>query len=74
LLQSSDWPFLVTTGQAKEYAITRFQEHVGRFQRLKENLLAGVEDPALVRELFEKDKVFPDIDYRSFRNRETGMS
>ena len=24
LLESSDWPFLVTTGQAKEYAIERF--------------------------------------------------
>ena len=34
LLQSSDWPFLVTTGQAREYAIERFNAHVDRFHRL----------------------------------------
>ncbi|HEV2106882.1 MAG TPA: 1,4-alpha-glucan branching protein domain-containing protein, partial [Thermomicrobiales bacterium] len=34
LLQSSDWPFLVTTGQAKEYAATRFAEHVERFSQV----------------------------------------
>ena len=31
LLESSDWPFLVTTGQAPEYAIQRFTTHVARF-------------------------------------------
>src|SRR4030067_338453 len=39
LLQASDWPFLITTGQAREYAITRFQQHVERV----ENLMSGVE-------------------------------
>lgn len=34
LLQSSDWPFLITTGQAGEYARDRFNEHVSRFDRL----------------------------------------
>ena len=34
LLQSSDWPFLVTTGQAKEYASERFTEHLERFNQL----------------------------------------
>lgn len=37
LLQSSDWPFLVTTGQAKDYAIERFREHQTRF-----DVLAGM--------------------------------
>ncbi len=27
LLEASDWPFLLTTGQASEYAVKRFQEH-----------------------------------------------
>ena len=31
LLQSSDWPFLITTWQAKDYATDRFNEHVDRF-------------------------------------------
>src|SRR5207248_7764532 len=36
LLESSDWPFLVTTGQAREYAEGRFQGHVERFERCRE--------------------------------------
>jgi 1,4-alpha-glucan branching enzyme len=73
LIQSSDWPFLVTTGQAREYAVLRFQEHLDRFQRLA-GIARGGEvsegDVGFCRELFERDKVFPHIDYRLFRPRE----
>src|SRR5690606_15627067 len=34
LLQSSDWPFLITTGQEAKFAIERFREHAERFDRL----------------------------------------
>jgi 1,4-alpha-glucan branching enzyme len=73
LLQSSDWPFLVTTGQAREYAILRFQEHLDHFQRLAGIARGGQAnggDVEFCRELFERDKVFPHIDYRVFRARE----
>ena len=70
LMQSSDWPFLVTTGQAREYAIVRFNEHLERFSRLAELAEAGQIDPALVTELYERDKLFPNIDYRWFADRE----
>ncbi|HMK09335.1 MAG TPA: 1,4-alpha-glucan branching protein domain-containing protein, partial [Anaerolineales bacterium] len=66
LLQSSDWPFLVTTGQAKEYAVQRFRDHVERFNRLLDGLEAGRPDASLAATLWEKDKVFPDIDPRWF--------
>jgi 1,4-alpha-glucan branching enzyme len=66
LLQSSDWPFLVTTGQAKEYAVQRFRDHVDRFHALLDGLEAGHPDAALAATLWEKDKVFPDIDVRWF--------
>ena len=33
-LQSSDWPFLMSTGQAKEYATERFLTHLDRFSHL----------------------------------------
>ena len=74
LLESSDWPFLVTTGQAKEYAIERFTGHTERFDRL-----AGVaenggtvtdEDRLYLDELEEKDNPFPAIDYRVFAARQ----
>jgi 1,4-alpha-glucan branching enzyme len=64
LLESSDWPFLVTTGQAREYAIRRFSQHVERFDRLASSLEAGQPDRALADEYWELDKVFPNIDYR----------
>jgi 1,4-alpha-glucan branching enzyme len=73
LLESSDWPFLVTTGQAREYASTRFQEHMSRFDRLADIASSGEVDEAahnLCHEMYELDNVFPDIDYRFLANRE----
>ena len=74
LLESSDWPFLVTTGQAKDYATQRFTEHVERFEKLAgaaESLGSdGVDTPAWVRELRYRDNPFPTIDYRLFAERQ----
>jgi len=69
LMQSSDWQFLITTGQAKEYAIQRFTQHLDRFNQLADTLDAKQADRALAEELWERDKIFPDIDYRWFRAR-----
>jgi 1,4-alpha-glucan branching enzyme len=69
LLESSDWPFLVTTGQAREYAIRRFSQHVERFDRLASGLEAGQPDRALTAEYWEQDKLFLNIDYRWFAER-----
>jgi 1,4-alpha-glucan branching enzyme len=73
LLQSSDWPFLVTTGQAKEYATKRFTEHVERFGDMAS--LAETDDPlgqatARLAELEQQDNPFDDIDYRDFGARQ----
>lgn len=68
LMQSSDWSFLVTTGQAREYAIQRFTQHVERFDKLAISLEDNAPNVALASELYELDKVFPDIDYRVFRS------
>ena len=66
LLQGSDWPFLVTTGQAREYAIRRFSQHVTRFDKLATSLENNQPDRKLAEEYWELDKVFPDIDYQWF--------
>ncbi len=68
LLQSSDWPFLVTTGQANEYAIQRFREHAERFTSLLDSLETESPDEEMADRLWERDKIFPDIDYRWFRS------
>lgn len=72
LTESSDWPFLVTTGQAREYAITRFQQHVERFEELATAIEAGKagrELGALAAQYYERDRLFASIDYRLFAER-----
>ncbi len=72
LLQSSDWPFLITTGQAGEYAKLRFLQHLDRYTRLAElaeTYGSGV-DPQFADECYVYDNVFPDIDYRWFAPRQ----
>ena len=64
LLEASDWPFLVTTGQAREYAVQRFTAHVERFEKLAASVESGRPDCALAEELWELDKVFPEVDFR----------
>ena len=66
LLESSDWPFLVTTGQARQYAELRFSQHLERFETLASQIEAGTVDANLVADLAHRDNVFPDIDVRDF--------
>ncbi|MGI5915026.1 MAG: glycoside hydrolase family 57 protein [Anaerolineae bacterium] len=72
LLQSSDWPFLVTTGQAREYSTERFNSHLERFSQLAEMAESGIDAEARIyaKKLYELDKVFPNIDYRWFAARQ----
>jgi 1,4-alpha-glucan branching enzyme len=74
LLESSDWPFLVTTGQAKEYAIERFNEHLGRFEMLAEFAAAGEsltdDQRNHLADLQEADNPFAGINYREFAARQ----
>ncbi len=67
LAQSSDWPFLATTGQAVDYAIERFRSHLQRFDRAA--ALAGTgsgDDEAELRTLERVDNPFPDADPGAF--------
>ncbi|MFZ2878782.1 MAG: DUF1957 domain-containing protein, partial [Phototrophicaceae bacterium] len=61
---------LVTTGQARDYAVQRFNQHLERFTKLADSLDRKQPDVALAEQYFELDKIFPDIDYRWFRARE----
>jgi 1,4-alpha-glucan branching enzyme len=69
LLQSSDWQFLMTTGQAHDYAVERFQGHAERFDELAEAMeTQSSETASLVEELAEVDNPFPDIDPSCYRS------
>jgi 1,4-alpha-glucan branching enzyme len=73
LLQASDWPFLISTGQAAEYATGRFQQHLARFNRLAMaahlDELDG-ESEQFLRSCQRADNPFKQIDYRAFAARE----
>ena len=73
LLQATDWPFLITTGQAREYATLRFNEHLTRFSQLAAlaETRAMSDGAALAAKLYEQDKVFPDIVYGWFEERKS---
>jgi len=64
LAESSDWPFLVTTGQARDYAIQRYETHLERFNALADSLERGQPDGDLAASLWEKDRLFENIDFR----------
>jgi 1,4-alpha-glucan branching enzyme len=67
LLQSSDWPFLVTTFQAKDYAIERFEGHVERFNKLCDMIVNAQLSEEGLAEIVDVDNPFPSIDYRWFQ-------
>ena len=67
LAQSSDWPFLVTTGQAADYAVERFRSHALRFRRSLELARAGTSsDEVELRSLERADNPFPDAGPEDF--------
>jgi 1,4-alpha-glucan branching enzyme len=73
LLESSDWPFLISTGQAKEYARGRFQQHLARFNHLAAMATRGHladADRRFLENVADLDNPFPNIDYRAFAERE----
>jgi 1,4-alpha-glucan branching enzyme len=64
LAQSSDWPFIISTGEAADYAEQRFDDHCGNAEALVK-ALAGVEiddeTRARVKTLATKNALFPDV-------------
>jgi 1,4-alpha-glucan branching enzyme len=73
LLQASDWMFLISRGQAVDYGIKRFMQHVGRFECLAdiaEKLAADSEylgklsevEKFEVQDVDVHDVVFPHMD------------
>jgi 1,4-alpha-glucan branching enzyme len=71
LLQSSDWPFLISTGSAHDYARRRFHEHCACFDQLRESLESDLPREArLLAERFQANhNPFPSIDWRLFGGR-----
>ncbi len=69
LAEASDWPFLISTWSARDYAEARFPDHIQRFHRLAalaEDAAAGSppgpDDRIFIEECREKDACFPHLD------------
>ena len=66
LAQSSDWLFIITNGTMVDYAKKRIKDHIGRFTKLYEQIKANKIDKKFLKEIEEKDCIFPDIDFRIY--------
>ncbi|MBC7544307.1 MAG: glycoside hydrolase family 57 protein [Candidatus Sericytochromatia bacterium] len=74
LLESSDWPFLVTTGQAGVWAKERFELHRSRFHVLAEAIRAGTLTEAVLAPIAAEDNPFSEIDWRRYQGQRATAS
>jgi 1,4-alpha-glucan branching enzyme len=66
LAQSSDWAFLMKTGTAREYATKRTMDHLARFNRLHDQLVANDVDQEFLGECECRDNLFPNVNWRYY--------
>ena len=63
LAQSSDWLFIITNGTMVDYAHKEIKEHIGRFTKLYYQIKNDKIDARYLLDIFDKDDIFPEIDY-----------
>jgi 1,4-alpha-glucan branching enzyme len=68
LAEASDWPFIMTTGTVEEYARKRVRTHLERFHQLCAMLKEPGANRAQLTELEAADPIFPEFDYRIYRD------
>ena len=66
LAQSSDWPFLMSTGTAGTYAASRLRAHLARFHALHRQIHDDNLDGNWLREIEHRDNIFEEMDYRLY--------
>ena len=49
-----------------DYAHKRIKDHVGRFNKLYEQIKSNKIDETYLKDIETKDAIFPDIDYRIY--------
>ncbi len=66
LAQSSDWAFIMKTGTSPPYAVARTKTHLERFNRLTDAIDKNEVNETYLKDVEEKDNLFPEIDYRVY--------
>ena len=63
LAQSSDWLFIITHGTMVDYAKKRIKIHIGRFNKLYEQIKSNTIDEEFLKYISKQDCIFPFVDY-----------
>ena len=71
LSQASDWPFIMKTGTAVQYATRRIKEHLFNFNKIYDGLCRNSVKTEWLTNLEKKDNLFSDIDYRLFASKKS---
>ena len=66
LAQSSDWPFLMTTGHSDSYAHNRFKTHINRFNEITKQVKENRINERYIAQCRMEDNIFPEMDYRVY--------
>jgi len=66
LLQSSDWPFIITQNTTVPYAEKRIRDHFTRFSRLADALERDQIDVEDLESIEGRDNLFSELDYRVY--------
>ena len=66
LAQTSCWLFIITNGTMVDYAKKRIKDHIGRFTKLYNQIKENNIDSDFLKDVQEKDCIFPDIDYKIY--------
>jgi 1,4-alpha-glucan branching enzyme len=67
LLESSDWSYMMTRGQAAEYARQRFASHLHRFRKSIDMARTRGIDRRALDEVEDADNLFPGLEPESWR-------
>ncbi len=67
LAQGSDWGFIMSSGTMVDYAVKRTRDHIGRFNRLYEDLMNQSLDEEWLAEIESRDNIFPNLNFRQYQ-------
>jgi 1,4-alpha-glucan branching enzyme len=71
LAQSSDWPFILTSGTVVQYAQERLHNHLTNFYKICRDLKYNTTDAAALAQLAQDDRIFPHLDYQVYQPRQS---
>ncbi len=67
LAQSSDWPFILKTGTAVDYATQRLLDYLARFNYLHQSIRKNAMDERYLMALETIDAIFPELNFKRYR-------